>query len=60
LEHAQQIEIKKHAKNEGKEACKRENNVAIGLTMIGLWLLIMIVMDISLKNSINKKLGGLS
>jgi hypothetical protein len=48
---------------EGKEACKRKNTTCArrktSLTEIGLGFLIRIVMAISLKNSINKNLGGL-
>jgi hypothetical protein len=52
----------KHAEKEGKTTCKRKIHVARRheiLTMIGLGFLKMIVMTISLKNSINKDLGGL-
>jgi hypothetical protein len=51
LEHAQQVERKKHAEKEGKATCKRKSNVArrqTSLTMIGLGFLIRIVMAISL------------
>jgi hypothetical protein len=41
-------------KEEKNVLCRQEN-----LTMIGLGVLINIVMAISLKNSINKNVGGL-
>jgi hypothetical protein len=56
------MERKKHAEKEGKATCKRKINVAHRqeiLTMIGLGFFIRIVTIISLKNSINKNLGGL-
>jgi hypothetical protein len=62
LEHAHQLERKQPAKKEGKTTCKRRIHVARrqeSLTMLGLWFLIRIVMAISLKNNINKNLGGL-
>jgi hypothetical protein len=53
---------KQHVGKEGKATCKRKSNVAheqASLTMMGLGFLIRIVTTISLKNSINKNLGGL-
>jgi len=47
-------EEKKHARGEACKARRHEN-----LTTIGLWFLMRIVMAISLKNNINKNLGGL-
>jgi len=53
---------KKHAEKEGKVACNRKSHIARRkeiLTIIGLGFLIRIVRAISLKNNINKNLGGL-